>query len=495
MLTDKAIAYLEGRKIDVEVAQRLGVDSYEPDNGGECLDFPFVWEGKVISHKYRPLDRKGFWQTKDAPRKVPWNADVLRDESLHGETLVITEGEIDALTFASCGHVFVISIPDGAPSEPESAERSHDLKWAWVQDVIPLIKKVKTIVLAMDGDDPGRIARDELAMRLGKGRCKWMRYPVGCKDINEAVQKHGERAVTLCMANAEWIKLDGVYTLSKLPPMPISGIRYSTTIPGLDDHWQIRTRDFGVIGGVPGHGKTTMTNALTAGMAMAHGWKWAVCSPEQDPRTDHQRALREFYLGKKIGLATAEERAAADAWIDQHFVFMIPPDDVLADLPWFLRTAADAKARHEVNGILLDPWNELDHARPRDVSLTEYVGMAIKELKRSARELDAYMLVVAHPSKMETNAKGEPKEPGMYDLSDSAHWANKADTGAMLWRQGLLTKISIKKSRYWDILGEPGDVWVRYNADTRRFEEALPPMDSTPEGRAFQAKFEGKDKR
>ena len=82
-------------------------------------------------------------------------------------------------------------------------------------------------------------------------------------------------------------------------------------------------------------------------------------------------------------------------------------------------------SRFGVQVIVIDPLNELDHSRPADLSLTEYTDKAIREFKRLASALSVHMIVVAHPTKL---SGGE--RPGLYSISDSAHWANKVDVGS-----------------------------------------------------------------
>jgi twinkle protein len=50
--------------------------------------------------------------------------------------------------------------------------------------------------------------------------------------------------------------------------------------------------------------------------------------------------------------------------------------------------------------VVIDPWNEMDHTRPPDMTLTEYVGYAIKQFRKLAKKYKVYLIVVAHPSKM-----------------------------------------------------------------------------------------------
>jgi twinkle protein len=234
--------------------------------------------------------------------------------------------------------------------------------------------------------------------------------------------------------------------------------------------------DLCVITGVPGHGKSTFVNDILCRVAGRHKWRVAIASFEQHPQADHKRALREWHyhgpLYDSVGhqLASDQALAAADQWIDEHFVFVVPGDDDLATLEWTLEKCAAAVIRHGVRVVVIDPWNELDHDKPHDMSLTEYTGKAIKEFKRLARSLDVHVIVVAHPTKL-----GGGECPGLYAISDSAHWANKPDCGIVVWKpdpESSSAEIKVVKSRYHDQIGTPGTVPVVYSRETRRFSQA-----------------------
>jgi RecA-family ATPase len=68
-------------------------------------------------------------------------------------------------------------------------------------------------------------------------------------------------------------------------------------------------------------------------------------------------------------------------------------------LDWMLDRMEVAVVRHGVQVIVIDPWNEMDHTRARDETMTEYVGRAIKALKRFARKFQVHLIVIAHPTK------------------------------------------------------------------------------------------------
>ena len=121
-----------------------------------------------------------------------------------------------------------------------------------------------------------------------------------------------------------------------------------------------------------------------------------------------------------------------------------------------------------IDCAIVDPWNELDHLRERDESLTEYVGRAIKLLKRLAKTLGIMVVVVAHPTKLKSD-----ETPGLYDISDSAHWSNKADVGIILTREQNSTELQIhvKKVRHQRQVGRPGEVRWTWNDALQRYDE------------------------
>ena len=211
--------------------------------------------------------------------------------------------------------------------------------------------------------------------------------------------------------------------------------------------------------------------------------------------------MTQWKLRKPITEATEEEIAKAREWIEKHFVFIADEaamersepdlfgnpvtqdDDVSIDLHWTLERMATAVLRHNAKVVIIDPWNEMDHARLRDETLTEYTGRAIKAFKRFARTFNVHVIIVAHPTKLGSGGQGrknsDPPVPGLYDISDSAHWANKPDVGISIWRESKtgMTLCAVKKVRFQDSIGVPGEAWLRFNSYTGRFEAGVAPED------------------
>ena len=466
MLNQRLSELLEARGLDIEICSSLGFSSHSMF-GPDTLSIPYFEGGIAVNHKFRTLaGEKKFAQDKDA-RKVFWNIDCLLDSTLDDLPLIITEGEFDAVAAIQAGFQRVVSVPDGAPAKEVGREDSGR-KYSYLTDAHKLLQGVREIILAVDNDGPGVNLLNDLAIRLGKAKCKWVKYPQGCKDLNDALRMFGTRGVVETINRAQWMRIDGVYRMSELPPMPvIDGL--DVGVPGLARHMRLRAGDFSIVTGIPSHGKSSFVNVVATGMAENYRWKTAFASFEQKPQVDHKRALRTLYTGFRVIDCTPNQLVAADGWIDDWFTFIVPSEDDDVTLDWCLERCAAAVVQHGAKLVVIDPWNEMDHVRPPDMTLTEYTGFAIKQFKKFAAKYQCHVMVVAHPAKLRRE-EGKTPIPTLYDISDSAHWFNKADLGVIIHRvDDDDTLIRVQKSRYHDQIGEPGDLHVTFNRRTGRY--------------------------
>ncbi len=96
------------------------------------------------------------------------------------------------------------------------------------------------------------------------------------------------------------------------------------------------------------------------------------------------------------------------------------------------RAREGAIERDGVRVVLIDPWNELDRARPRDTTMTDYIGECLMMLKDFCRTFQVSVIVVAHPTKAVNEHGG--RMPGLADIEGSMNWFNKCDNGLILHR-------------------------------------------------------------
>lgn len=477
----------EGRGIDPETAVRFQVYTAEyrfeedgtsaiwPSENGKVIVFPFVDGGSVVAEKYRAPGKR-FSQRKGG-RRTFWNADIMDDPALEaGTPLIITEGELDALTAIDCGFPFTVSVPDGAPAvrdgeDPEALgdadpEDEASGKFEFVWNNRHRTKRIKRFILAVDNDPPGQRLAAELRRRLSASRCMFVTYPEGCKDLNDVLRKYGRDAVTKCLNEAKPYPVKGLYRLSDYPEVA-EPKTYSTGWADLDEHLKLWLGELLVVTGIPGMGKSTWVMNLCVNLARLHGWVTAVASFEIPTVPALRYKLRLAVTSLPSHSWHRLLLQEADGFIQRHFVFIdddpVGGSDDDLTLEWLLERAADAVMRDGIKVLVIDPWNEVEHARPKGESETQYVNRALRAIRRFALRYDVLAIVVAHPTKAVGN-DGNSRVPTLYDIEGSAAWFNKPDHGIVVDVPNLEHKetvIWIKKTRFsWS--GRRGDVTLEY---------------------------------
>lgn len=445
---------LEERKISEEIASRLG---WRVSN--DWLEMPVIKSGEEVGFKARKFGKeKSFMQKKGTPQ-IFYNYDAL--VAAEHEPLIICEGEMDCAVALQFGYL-AVSVPNGAPMEQISEGAS---KYAYLDD----LPKNANVLLAFDDDSAGHNLLHDVSIRIGKARCKWVKYPKGCKDLNETLIKYGERGVHESIARAGWVQVSGLSRMADLPP-PAFTEAVDCPVYGMADYYKLRLGDFTVITGIPGMGKTTFANEIAASIALNNGWNVCVASFEQNPRADFEPWLQSFYNRKPAHLQSQKQLDDANKWIDDKFIMVTPVGEEDYDIVWLCERIEVAALRHGCKLVIIDPWNELDHCPDRGMSQTEYTGIAIKTLKRLASKLQIHLIIITHPAKMTRNKDGEYPVPSLYDIADSAHWRNKADMGLVVHRDDDKTsRIIIAKCRYWGKIGKTGEVELKYDDYQHRF--------------------------
>jgi twinkle protein len=482
------VAAFEHRMIDPETAVRYGIYTarsrrtedgetiVEPAEDGNIIVFPFVDKEQEVAAKYRAPNKR-FWQLAGG-RKTFWNADVMDDPALdHDQPLIITEGEIDALTALDCGFPFTVSVPDGAPpakdGEVEEPETDQGGKFEFVWNNRDRVKRIKRFVLAVDNDPPGQQLAAELVRRLSAARCLFVTYPEGCKDLNDVLMKHGKDAVGRCLNGARPYPVKGVYRLSDYPEKG-EPKTFTTGWVDLDDHMQLWLGELMVVTGIPGHGKSTWVMNLCTNLARLHGWVSAVASFEIPTVPALRFKLRLAAIGQAPSSWHRQMVEEADGFIQQHFVFIDDDPSGGGDedltLEWLLERAADAVMRYGIKVLVIDPWNEVEHARPRSESETQYVNRALRAIRRFAMRYEVVAIVVVHPTK-DVGKEGKSRVPTLYDCEGSAAWFNKPDHGLVVHvpnPEHKETVLWVKKARFaWS--GKKGNVTLEYLPETEGY--------------------------
>jgi len=432
MLHDRHKEWLAKRGIQSDIAEAMEVSTVS-DPQGNWLCFPYRLDGALVNRKYRLTSEKRHRMDKGG-KLCLWNAEVLRSQPVvdHGASVIITEGEFDALIAIQCGNTATVSVPNGGSSVKDSdpfSSTAYSYLWESKDD----LERVRTFILATDADDVGLKIAHDLASILGVERCRFLTYPEGCKDLNEAFVAHGYSGVNQTIQGAKPFPVKGLYTMSDFPDAPpVRGM--DTGIAVLDDKLQLVLGTLTVFTGYANMGKTTVLNTIVA-HCIAHNVVCCIASFETAPKPILRDAIARALIGcQQNDFAGHPQRQAALAAVDENLKVISNSldEDLELDLESFLETARISVIRDGAKLIILDPWNELEHKRDRDETMTEYVGRAIRKVKAFARRYNVAFWIVAHPTKPQ---KGVNSMPSLYDVSDSANWSNKADYGLVYHRK------------------------------------------------------------
>ncbi|KAL4011835.1 hypothetical protein IC575_028898 [Cucumis melo] len=495
-LCDQVVAYFAERLISKETLLRNSV--MQKTFGDQiAIAFTYYRGGALVSCKYRDVNKK-FWQEANT-EKIFYGIDDIEGAS----DIIIVEGEIDKLSMAEAGIHNCVSVPDGAPpsvSKKDVPSADQDKKYQFLWNCKNYLNKASRIILATDGDTPGQALAEEIARRVGRERCWRVKWPKKnevdhFKDANEVLMYLGPEALKEVVDNAELYPISGLFNFKdyfhEIDAYYHKKFGFEFGVPtgwnSLNNLYNVVPGELTIVTGVPNSGKSEWIDALLCNLNASVGWKFALCSMENKVR-EHGRKLLEkhmkkpFFVGRYGGSVermSVEELEQGKQWLDDTFFLLRSEKDSLPSISWVLDLAKAAVLRHGVSGLVIDPYNELDHQRLPNQTETEYVSQMLTKVKRFAHHHGCHVWFVAHPRQLQ-NWSGSP--PNMYDISGSAHFINKCDNGIVIHRNRDpengpidLVQVCVRKVRN-KVAGTIGEAYLEYNRVTGEFSDAAGDM-------------------
>lgn len=475
----KALAWFASRGISEQTLRALNVtegmewmpQTNKPEN---TVQFNYYRGEELVNVKYR-TGRKEFKLVSGA-ELLPYNINAIGGTA----ECVITEGEMDALSFVECGRLDVVSVPNGANANLD-----------YLDDYLEQYFDDKEVIyIAVDTDTKGVVLRDELMRRFGVERCRVVEYGEGCKDANEHLIKYGKASLLQCLADAPETAIDGVFTISdfegSLDAVFESGWKQGATIghPNFDALCSFETKRLCVVSGIPGSGKSEFIDEIAERLNVRYGWKFAMFSPENAPLAYHAAKLVEKFTGKRFSKKTldADLYKKAKEHLEENFFFIVPKDNFKLDN--ILEKAKSLVRRKGIKALVIDPYNRLENEIPSGMTETNYISKSLDKLTEFAQKYDVMVVLMAHPNKQMKDKDGIIPAPTMYDINASANFFNKADFGIVVHRNRLVgnVEVHVQKIKFRH-LGTCGTAYFHYNLNNGRYvpfvQDVLPDWDNT----------------
>jgi len=470
-LPSNVIKWFQERGISEVVVSDAGI-GYQ----NHWIEFPFYKGGEIVNVKSRTADKK-FRQSKNAEKCF-----YRFDHMVGMEAIIITEGEMDALSLVECGYNNVVSVPDGAIA-PNS--NPSDRKFSYLLSAEEHLMNATTVILAMDDDPAGHAMRDELSRRIGREKCYRVTYPTDCKDMNDVLVKHGGDKITELITEAHPYPIDGVVTVEDVLEDAIDLLNkpdqkgLSTGWGALDEYYRVSPSEVTVITGIPNMGKSEWMDALMINMVQDYAWKFGIFSAENFPVKHHLLKLVGKFTGQPFwGDNRIDEETARNSMsiLNDHVKFIGTQEDTVT-IESILDQARILNFRYGLNGLIIDPWNTVEHKFRDGENETNYVSRVLASLNTFAKIHEIHIWVVAHPRKMESDNNRKPVVPSPYDISGSANWYNKCDNCITVYRHRNddedYVGIHVQKIRFQYKNGYTGTGKLSYDIRNGKYSEYI----------------------
>ena len=459
---------LTARGISKETCQKAGYWLAKVDNRMYQVADYRDQNGSIVSQKVRDKDKN--FKTTGSHKS---DALFLKHLWSGGKKIVVTEGEIDALTvmeLQDCKYP-VVSLGHGASAAKKTCAANYEY-----------FDQFEQIILMFDMDDAGRKAVEEAAQVLPAGKVRVAVLP--CKDANECHIMGEDKAILEQVWNANpWVP-DGVVSALSLKDRVKEAMTSEDAVGLLFDGCQgLNDRTLGARGGEvvmvtsgSGMGKSTFVRQQALSWGKRMGKRVGLAMLEESVEDTIQDMMG---LNNKVRLRQSDEVKNAiaedgrfDEWYDELF-----GDDTFHLYDSFAEAEADrllAKLAYMRTGLGCDVI-VLDHisivvSASEESDERKMIDRLMTKLKGLAKSTGVVLVVICH---LKNPEKGKAHEEGrvvsITDLRGSGALRQLSDTIIALERnqQGdmpHLVLVRLLKCRFTGDTGIAG--YMEYNRET-----------------------------
>lgn len=408
----RVLDYLtEDRNIPAEIVAR-----YQIGEDGDRIVFPFKRpDGSLALAKAREA-KEGASPKPTAKGCEPilfgWQA-IPAD----AREVVLTEGEIDALSWAAYGYPSM-SVPFGG---------GKGSKQQWIECEYDRLDRFERIYLAMDMDPTGDEAVAEIVERLGRARCFRVKMPL--KDGNAClVDGIAKEVMDRCIADAQSMDPEGLKrpdeysadVVSLFWPNPDQHVGYQTPYDKLHNKLFFRPAEVTLWTGDSGDGKSQILSDCTPKW-ISDGARVCLSSLEMKPAQTLKRMVKQIVGTDR---PTAEVVQAALTWASDGLLMYELVGKAKVDL--LLETFDYARSKYGCDMFVIDSLMRLG------VKADDYNGQEeiIYRLVDWTISRNVHTHIVAHAKKGERDRGA----PGTQDIKGAMEIGANAFNILSVWR-------------------------------------------------------------
>ena len=475
LLSDNAVKWFEKRGISQKTLVKAKITESQEwmpqtNNIENTIQFNYFINNELINIKYRD-GRKNFKLVKGA-EKVFYNL----DSTVGHDSVVIVEGEIDALSFIEAGVASVVSVPNGATL--------NRLNLDYLDNCIEYFEDKSKIIIGVDGDEAGQNLQQELIRRFGAEVCYTISFDNN-KDANEYLLDYGPSMLKRLVDQADPVPLENVVTLkdidNELQEFIHEGFKpgYQVGLDNFDSIFSTYTGQFITVTGVPSSGKSDFVDRMVVGYQMKYGWKTAFASPENKPTFLHaHKLMRKIgnWMPSKVDINTEKWNQVTDV-VNENFYFI---ENERYDLDSVLEKGAELVKRKGIKCLVIDPYNKIKMKGAEKMSIPDATMEYLTRIEAFAKKYDVLVIVVAHPTKMYKKEDGTLDEPNMYNIKGGGEWYDASYHGLLVHRDYTkgTVKVKVLKVKFQNLGENQAEAHFRWDKVSGNY---LPLQDITQE--------------
>lgn len=411
---------ISGAAYDYLVGERgvypESLKAYKITSKGDMIYFPFMVDGEERLVKAR----KAANGEKPKPTSADCEPVLFGWQAIdpNARTLIITEGEIDAMSWHSFGFP-AVSVPFGG---------GVGAKQNWIESDFDRLEQFDTIYLSMDMDEVGEAAANEIAKRLGQHRC--FRVVLSMKDANSCLAAGVSRDVMVqALKDAREFKPDELNRPSEYIDevlelfYPKEGTKKGYTMP----YERVQREDvffapaeLTLWSGASGHGKSQVLSDCIPHW-MQEGGKVCLASLEMAPRQSLKRLVKQV---GNVDRPTDGYLRACMAYLEDSL--LIYSKIGKANVTQMLETFDYARARYGCDIFIVDSLMRLG------IASDDYTGQenAVYQMVDWVISRNVHIHLVAHARKSDKG--GAPA--GTEDVKGASEIGSNAFNILTIWR-------------------------------------------------------------